>query len=224
MKPNNSFQPRLAQTACYLSLGILIVTNTFESAFAQVRNPGTAKQHTQEQILAQFSDANSGQQERSQLIRTANTLFSQGDLAGAEENLRKLIKKYPKDAFGYYQLGNVLFRQEKKDEAIKQYQEAIRLDSKYALAHNGIGLVFASQEQWEEAIAEYNKALAINPNYGDALTNLAQAFWEVGKREEAIASLEKALSAFKAQNKPRKVQRIQEILRQLKPNDDPTVS
>jgi tetratricopeptide (TPR) repeat protein len=222
MKPKDSFQPRLAQAACYLTLGILIVTNTSEFVFAQVRNP--TKQHTQEQILAQFSDANSEQQERSQLIRTANTLLNQGDLAGAEENLRKLMKKYPKDAFGYYQLGNVLFRQERKAEAIKQYQEAIRLDSKYALAHNGIGLVFASQEQWEEAIAEYNKALAINPNYGDALTNLAQAFWEVGKREEAIASLEKALNAFKAQNKPQKVERIQEILRKLKPNDDPSVS
>jgi tetratricopeptide (TPR) repeat protein len=218
MKPKNSFQPRLAQTACYLSLGILSVTNTSEFAFAQVRK------HTQEQILTQLSDGDSGQQERSQLIRTANTLFNQGDLAGAEENLRQLIKKYPKDAFGYYQLGNVLFRQERKDEAIKQYQEAIRLDSKYALAHNGIGLVFASQEKWQEAIAEYNKALAINPNYGDALTNLAQALWEVGKRDEAIASLEKALSAFKAQNKPQKVERIQQILRQLKPNDDPSVS
>ncbi|WP_315791483.1 tetratricopeptide repeat protein [Fischerella sp. JS2] len=224
MKPKNSLQPRLAQTACYSTLGLLLVTSTSEFAFAQIRNPGTTKQHTQEQLLAQFSDGNSGQQERSQLIRTANTLFSQGDLAGAEDNLRKFIKKYPKDAFGYYQLGNVLFRQERKDEAIKQYQEAIRLDSKYALAHNGIGLVFASQEQWEAAIAEYNKALAINPNYGDALTNLAQALWEVGKREEAIASLEKALSAFKAQNKPRQVERIQEILRQLKPNDDPSVS
>ncbi|MER3493824.1 MAG: hypothetical protein C4323_16800 [Mastigocladus sp. ERB_26_2] len=224
MKPKISFQPRLTQTACYLVLGILVVTNTSQFAFAQVHNSDTTKKHTQEQILAQFSDNSSGEQERSQLIRTANTLFSQGDLAGAEENLRQLIKKYPKDAFGHYQLGNVLFRQERKDEAIKQYQEAIRLDSKYALAHNGMGLVFASQEQWEEAIAEYNKALAINPSYGDALTNLAQALWEVGKREEAIASLEKALSIFKDQNRPQKVERIQQILRQLKPNDDPSVS
>ncbi|MFB2769946.1 tetratricopeptide repeat protein [Pelatocladus sp. BLCC-F211] len=224
MKPKNPFQSRLGQTACYLSLGILIVTNTSQFVSAQVRYSGNPKQHTQEQRLAQFPGGDSGQTERSQLIQIANTLLNQGNLPGAEENLRKFIKKYPKDAFGYFQLGNVLFRQEKKDEAIKQYQEAIRLDSKYALAHNGIGVVFASQEQWDEAIAEYNKALAINPAYGDALTNLAQALWEIGKREEAITSLEKALSVFKSQNRLQRVQRIQEILRKLKPDDDPSVS
>ncbi|KOP23294.1 hypothetical protein AMR41_26775 [Hapalosiphon sp. MRB220] len=212
MKTKKPFKSRLSQTACYLSLGILIVTNTSQFVSAQ------------EQRLAQLPGGDSGQTERSQLIQIANNLLNQGDLAGAEENLRKLIKKYPKDAFGYFQLGNVLSRQKKNDEAMKQYQEAIRLDSKYALAYNGMGLVFANQEQWEDAIAQYNKALAINPNYGDALTNLAQAQWESGKKEEAIASLEKALSVFKSQNRPQRVQRIQEILRKLKPGDDPSVS
>ncbi|MFQ4142601.1 tetratricopeptide repeat protein [Chlorogloeopsis sp. ULAP02] len=215
MKPNNPSKSVLFQIASYLMLGILTITNTCQSVFAQVGNSSG-------QTLAQFSENES--QERSQLVQTANTLINQGDLTGAEENLRKLIKKYPKDAFGYYQLGNVLFRQGKTEDAIKEYQEAIRLNSKYALAHNAIGVVLASQQQWDEAIQEYNKALEINPKYGDALTNLAQALWEQGKRNEAIASLEKALKVFKTQNRPERVEQIEKILREMKGNDDPTVS
>lgn len=215
MKPNNPFKSAFFQTASYLMLGILTVTNTSQSVFAQVSNSGG-------QMLAQLSD--NEPPERSQLVQTANTLFNQGDLTGAEKSLRNLIKKYPEDAFGYYQLGNVLFRQGKKEDAIKEYQEAIRLNSKYALAYNAIGVVFASQQRWDEAIAQYQKALDINPNYGDALTHLAQAFWGQGKRNEAIASLEEALKIFKKQDRPEKVEQIQRILRDIKGSDDPTVS
>ncbi|NWF59097.1 MAG: tetratricopeptide repeat protein [Fischerella sp.] len=220
MKPKNTLKPAFFKTVSCLTLGILTITNTSQLVVAEIGSSAVTRQHT----LAQFSGSDSQSQERSQLVQTANTLFSQGDLTGAEENLRKLIKKYPKDAFGHYQLGNVLFRQDKKEDAIKAYQEAIRIDSKYALAHNAIGIVFADQERWEEAIVEYNKALAINPNYGDALTNLAQALWIQGKRNEAIASLEKALNIFKEQNRPQKVERIEKILREMKTGDDPTVS
>lgn len=222
MKPKNPLKSAFFQTASHLMLGILTVTNTSQFVKAEVRNLQDTRQHTQAQILAQFSE--SQQPERSQLVQTANTLFNQGDLTGAEKNLRSLIKKFPEYTFGYYQLGNVLFRQGKKEDAITEYQKAIRLNSKYALAHNALGLVFASQQRWEPAIAEYQKALVINPDYGDALSNIAQAFWEQGKRDEAIASLEKALKIFKAQDRSEKVQQIEQILRQLKSDDDPAIS
>ncbi|MCX7594362.1 MAG: tetratricopeptide repeat protein [Fischerella sp.] len=220
MKPKNTLKPAFFTTVSCLTLGILTVTNTSQLVVAAVENSAITRQYT----LAQFSGFDSQQQERSQLVRTANTLLSQGDLTGAEENLRKLIEKYPEDAFGHYQLGNVLFRQDKKEDAIKAYQEAIRIDPKYALAHNAIGIIFAQQQRWEDAIAEYKKALEINPDYGDALTNLAQALWIQGKRNEAIVSLEKALNIFKQQNRPQKVERIEKILREMKAGDDPTVS
>ncbi|WP_407891099.1 tetratricopeptide repeat protein [Scytonema sp. NUACC26] len=189
---------------------------------AEVRNPTTGKQPRRVQKLAQFSD--NAPQERSQLVQIANTLFNQGDFTGAEENLRKLIKKYPDYPFGHYQLGNVLFRQGKKEDAIKEYEIAIKKNSKYALAYNALGVVFASQQRWDEAASAYQKALAINPNYGDALTNISQAFWEQGKRNEAIASLEKALNIFKSQNLPEKIRQVEQILKDLKAGDDPSVS
>ncbi|MFS0513734.1 tetratricopeptide repeat protein [Nostoc sp. UIC 10607] len=176
----------------------------------------------QPQKLAQFSDT--GPSERSQMLQQANALFNQGDLTGAEENLRKLIKQFPDDSFGHFQLGNVLFRQKKPEEAISSYQEAIRLQPKYALAHNAIGMVYASQSRWDEAITEYKKALEINPNYGEGLTNFALALWQTNKKDEALSSLEKALNIFKEQNRGEKVNQVERILREIKTADDPGIS
>lgn len=222
MNSKNLSKSAFFQTTSYLILSIWTVTNTLQFAKAEVRDLNITKQHAQPQLVAQFSG--NQDQERSQLRQTANTLLNQGDLTGAEETLRKLIKKFPEDSFGYYQLGNVLFRQDKKEDAIKQYQKATQKNSKYALAYNAMGQVYASQQQWSSAIAEYQKALTINPNYGDALRNMAIALWEQGNYFEAIAYAEKALNIFKTQNRPEKVGQIEQILRQMKTGDDPTVS
>ncbi|MEH2312908.1 MAG: tetratricopeptide repeat protein [Nostoc sp.] len=184
------------------------------------------EQYTQRQSqkLAQAQAPDKGSTERSQMMQQANASFNQGDLTGAEENLRKLIKKFPDDAFGRFQLGNVLFRQKKSEEAISSYREAIRIQPKYALAYNAIGIVYASQSRWEEAITEYKKALEINPNYGEGLTNFALALWQTNKKDDALSSLQKALNIFKAQNRGEKVNQVERILREIKTGDQPNVS
>lgn len=176
----------------------------------------------QPQKIAQFSGTDSP--ERSQLLQEGNALYNQGDFKGAEENLRKFIKKFPEDAFGHFQLGNALFQQKKSEEAISAYREAIRLQPKYALAYNAIGMAYASQSSWQEAITEYKKALEINPNYGEALTNFALALWQTNKKDEALSSLEKAINIFKAQKRGEKVNQVERILREIKTSDDPSVS
>ncbi len=126
--------------------------------------------------IAQLSDTDTEQTNRSQLIQQANGLYNDGNLKAAEESFRKFLKKYPEDAFGHFQLGNILLDQKKSEEAISAYQEAIRLKPQYALAYNAIGIAYASQSHWEDAIAQYQKALEINPSYGDALTNFALVY------------------------------------------------
>ncbi|WP_138500285.1 tetratricopeptide repeat protein [Nostoc sp. PA-18-2419] len=178
--------------------------------------------HKQQSKIAQFP--NTGSSDRAQILQQANALYNQGDFKGAEENLRKLIKQSPQDAFAHFQLGNVLFQQKKSEQAISAYREAIHLQSKYALAYNGIGMVYASENRWEEAITEYKKALAINPNYAEALTNFALAMWQTNKKDEALSSLEKALKIFQEQNRNEKVNQVQRILQEIKKSDDPSVS
>ncbi|MDZ8109260.1 MAG: tetratricopeptide repeat protein [Nostoc sp. DedQUE12a] len=226
MKLKKQFKSAFVQPLICIALSTIAAISLSPSVLAvsgKVSSPLPQKHtHRQTQKLAQFSDQ--GPSERSQILQQANALYNQGDMKGAEENLRKLIKQFPKDAFGHFQLGNVLFRQKKSDEAISAYREAIRLQSKYALAYNAIGMVYASESRWQEAITEYQKALEINPNYAEAMTNFALAMWQTNKQDEAISYLEKALNIFKEQKRNEKVNQVQKILEEIKKSDDPSIS
>ncbi|WP_392531967.1 tetratricopeptide repeat protein [Nostoc sp. C117] len=226
MKLNSKLKLGFVQSISCMIMSIITPISLSPSVLAV---SGKVSLHTpeqdterQRQKIAQFSETDPP--ERSQLLQQANALLNQGDLTGAEGNLRKFIKKFPEDAFGHFQLGNVLFGQKKPDEAIKAYREAIRLQSKYALAYNAIGVVYASENRWQEAITEYQKALDINPNYAEALTNFALAMWQTNKPDEAVSSLEKALNIFQQQNRNEKVNQVKRILEEIKKSDDPSVS
>ncbi|WP_341527519.1 tetratricopeptide repeat protein [Nostoc sp. UHCC 0302] len=224
MKLKNKQKTVFVQSISYITLSIITTIGISPLVLAVTGKVSlnSPEKFSKEQKLAQSTDTNSP--ERSQLIQQANNLYSQRDFKGAEENLRKLLKKFPKDAFAHFQLGNVLFRQNRAEEAISSYRKAIELQSKYALAYNAIGVVYASQSRWQEAITEYQKALEINPNYGEALTNVALVQWQTNKRDEAVSSLEKALDIFKQQKRNEKVYQIEQILRELKNSDNPNLS
>ena len=235
MKLNSHIKSALFPTLSYITLSIittialspLVLAHPGKVALNSAANltdqtTSQIRVNSRVQKLAQFSG--SPQEERSQLMQQANALSSQGDFAGAEENLRKVIKKFPRYAFGHFELGNVLFRQDQTEEAINAYREAIRLNSNHALAYNGIGLVYASENRWEAAITEYQKALEINPNYADALANLAVALLQTNQATEGRASLEKALDIFKSQRRNERVFQIEQILQQLNTVDQPDIS
>ncbi|QLE55077.1 tetratricopeptide repeat protein [Nostoc sp. TCL26-01] len=216
-----------------ITLSIITTMSVLPPATAQEQSPeklacqetlsNTEKQPRQKQLQkqAQFADP---QQERSQLIQQANELYFQGNFPGAEASLCRFLKKFPEDAFGHFQLGNVFFRNKKTAAAISAYREAIRFKSQYALAYNAIGMVYASQSSWDNAITEYRKALEINPNYADALTNLALALLQTNKKDEALVSLEKALNIFKQQNRNEKASQVEQMLQRIKTSDNPAVS
>ncbi|WP_427156823.1 tetratricopeptide repeat protein [Aliinostoc sp. HNIBRCY26] len=184
--------------------------------------PQKKSQVKQPQKIAQFQDNTS--QERSLLVQQANNLYNQRNFPGAQKALCQLVKKYPKDTFAHYQLGNVFARLQQPEAAISSYREAIRINSRYALAYNAIGAVYANQSRWDEAITEFKKALEINPEYGDALINYGQVLWQINQREQAQASLEKALNIFKKQQRNEKVYQVEQILQRLKTSDNPGVS
>ncbi|OUL34427.1 tetratricopeptide repeat protein [Nostoc sp. 106C] len=237
MKLNKQIKSVFVQPLSYITLSIITTIFISPSVLAVTAqnslhsSKSSADKFTRQenfesrvQKLAQAQIEDSVLKERSQFIQQANALYSQGDFKGAEQSLRKFLKKFPEDAFGNFQLGNVLFRQKRLDEAINSYQEAIRLKPKYALAYNAIGIVYASQSRWDEAMTEYRKALEINSDYGDALTNLALALWQTNKRDEALASLKKALDIFKAQNRNEKAYQVEQILQKIKNSANPGVS
>jgi tetratricopeptide (TPR) repeat protein len=232
MKPNSQQQSGFVKAFSCVSLSIItlclpIAAQAQEQSPAKLacqtalNTPEQKPQQKQVQKLAQFADTS---QERSLLVQQANDLYNQRDFKGAQKALCQLLKKYPEDTFGNFQLGNVFARLSQPEAAISAYREAIRRNSKYALAYNAVGVVYASQSRWEDAIAEYKKALEINPDYGDALINYGQALWQTNQKDQARASLEKALNIFKTQKRNEKVYQIEQILQQIKTLDNPGIS
>jgi tetratricopeptide (TPR) repeat protein len=212
MKFNQPLKLTISSFLSYITLGIL----AFFPTFAISIHP------TPTQQVAILSDEEKA--ERTELIQTANSQMGEGNFAAAETSLRAFVKKFPQDAFGYYQLGNAIARQNRSEEAIAQYQQALKYNPRYALAYNAIGLTYANLSQWDEAANQLRKALEINPNYGDAMYNLGQVLWQGNKKEEAIASFEKAIKIFKNEKRDEKVRRIEKTIEQLKQGDDPSVS
>ncbi|MDF5719371.1 MAG: tetratricopeptide repeat protein [Rhizonema sp. PD37] len=222
MQLNIFFKSVFCQTATCFILGILAVTNTSRPLLAEDHNFAVTNIQTQK-VAQQLPGANEAPEEE-KLNEAANQLINKGDLPGAEVGLRKLIKKYPENIYGHYQLGNVLFKQGKKEDAIKEFRQVIRLDSKYAIAFNAVGQVMASEERWDDAITEYQKALKINSEYGEAITNMALSFLGKGNTSEAIASLEKAQKVFNAQGRPERAKRVEQIMQDIKAGKTPTLS
>jgi tetratricopeptide (TPR) repeat protein len=217
MKLKQSYKPNIShKSLSYIILGILITVATSLPSF------GVSPQTQARQVVAILSDQEKA--ERARLIQTSNSQMGEGNFTAAETSLRELVKKFPRDAFAYYQLGNVLARQNRSEDAIVQYQEALKYNPRYALAYNAIGQTYGSLSQWDEAASQFRKALEINPNYGDAMYNLGQVLWQGNHREDAIASFEKALKIFKTEKRDEKVRRIEKTIEQLKKGDDPSLS
>lgn len=235
MNLKNKLKLKFIKPFSYVTLGCLTIITASPVALAKTRvisNNAHSRNIIPRQMaslpnqqgiqLAQLGEHSN--EERTRFIQSADALSSQKKFTEAEEILRQLIKRYPKYALAHYKLGNVLDLQDKSEAAIAAYQQAIEHNSRYALAYNAIGVVRARQGRWQEAITEYQKALEINPEYGEALTHLGQALWQQGRRDEALASLEKALSIFKTQNRLDQAYRLEQLLRELKSDDDPSVA
>ncbi len=151
-------------------------------------------------------------------LRTANDLYSQGNLANAEILYRQLIVRFPKQGDSYYKLGTLLSAQGKISDAIAQFQQAIQVNPQHAKAHNDLGVVMASGGQLPEAILEWRQAIKINSQYPDALNNLGVALYQQGTKEdqaEAVASLKKAQELFVKQGRVPQAQRVEQLLQEI---------
>ncbi len=151
-------------------------------------------------------------------LRTANDLYSQGNVANAEILYRQLIARFPKQGDSYYKLGTLLSSQGKISDAIAQFRQAIQVNPQHAKAHNDLGVVMASGGQLPEAILEWRQAIKINSQYPDALNNLGVALYQQGAKEdqaEAVASLKKAQELFVKQGRVPQAKRVEQLLQEI---------
>jgi Flp pilus assembly protein TadD len=119
--------------------------------------------------------------------------FKSGDLGGAEQIYRQVVRQAPSAAQAWYLLGAINQLSGRIDEAVANYQEAVRLVPDFPEAFNNLGMALHALKRCEEAEAALRRALALKPDYPEAHNNLGNALHERGDLEEAVACYRQAI-------------------------------
>ena len=88
------------------------------------------------------------------------------------QELKAHLKKHPKDADGYYELGVAYARQGDMGLACRQWRKVLELQPSHSAARYFLGMAYLSQGKLQQAIAQYRTALEHNPKDHYAYNNL----------------------------------------------------
>ncbi len=126
-------------------------------------------------------------------LASAEELYSKGlAFLWAEEYekallyFEKAVKKNPRYAEAYLNIGyckNMLGRYQ---EAINASKQAIRIKPDYAEAHYTLGLAYVGLGRYQEAIDAFKQAIRIKPDYAEAHHFLGITYFELGDRGSAL--------------------------------------
>lgn len=113
----------------------------------------------------------------------------------AEEVLKDLIKKYPKEAKAQYLLGVVYSYNKQTELSTKQFKKTIKLDSNYADAYFSLGMIYEySSDEWKKAERYYKETIKRNIKESQAFINLANICWtKRGELDKPIELLKEGL-------------------------------
>jgi tetratricopeptide (TPR) repeat protein len=149
-------------------------------------------------------------------VNVARAHIQEGNMAAAEEMLRKALTVDPRLAKTHFFLGTALKSLGRYDEALGHLRLAAAQYPRDRVVVNQIGRILFLKRQYREAIAEFEKVLLIDPEDLQARYNLMLSWQGVGDAPRAAA--EQALyERFKADES---AQFITGPYRQLHPDDN----
>jgi arylsulfatase A-like enzyme/Tfp pilus assembly protein PilF len=119
-------------------------------------------------------------------VDAAQRLMSdKGDVAGAETQLRAIVREVPEYLPAQNLLAVALARQRNLSGSREVLDDVLKLDPDNADAHFQVGSIFWENQQYVEAAAEFRRALAVNPYAEGAAFALGQTLLRLGQAEEA---------------------------------------
>jgi tetratricopeptide (TPR) repeat protein len=108
-----------------------------------------------------------------------------GDLAGAENLYRRLMKLDPNDPAAGLNLGNLLRDQKRIVEAEAAYRWAVKADPRFAQAWYNLADMLDEAGRLVEAVDALKRALDAEPDYTDAMFNMALLLQRQERHAEA---------------------------------------
>jgi tetratricopeptide (TPR) repeat protein len=123
----------------------------------------------------------------------AVALQKEGDLVGAENIYRAILKQHPNHFHTLSNLGFVLLDQERIEESIKLLRKALNQKPNSALVHARLARAFQIVDRHQEAEERLRRAIALDPELAVAYATLGLGMSDQGRFDEAVAAMTRAI-------------------------------
>jgi tetratricopeptide (TPR) repeat protein len=182
---------------------LLVLEERFDEAHALVLSVSEGRPELEIVLVAVEVDAlmNTGQLERADALLSAtleiyadnvDLLFArallsdrQGNLARAEEDLRRIIALEPQNATALNQLGYTLAdRTDRHEEALALLERAIAADPEDPAIIDSLAWAQYKLGRYEEALANLERAFAVFPD-AEVAAHLGEVLWMMGRHDDA---------------------------------------
>ena len=131
---------------------------------------------------------------RNDHLERAQSLMQKGEHAAAAAILEELVASQPRQAVGWYKLGNAQKALNRAEAALTSYQRAIDFDPRYGAALCNRGAVLMAVGRPTEALDSFERAAQADPADPIARYNIAQAQIALDDRSGALASLGRTIA------------------------------
>jgi predicted O-linked N-acetylglucosamine transferase (SPINDLY family) len=145
------------------------------------------------EALAPLQGAATRLQRRGVGYRLGHCYFGLGDLAAAEQALRRETQAHPGYANAFNTLGAVLAAQGRGEHALAEFVAALRIDPLHGEASNNAGNALHALGRDEEALPLLQSATTALPGRADVHHNLGLVLHALRRYEEAAAAFSRAL-------------------------------
>jgi len=102
------------------------------------------------------------------LIKSGNTLWSQGKLTEAETEFKKAIEIDPDSSLAHSRMANLYLTQNNSQKAAKEFQKAIINDPENARLFIGLAITYLHLNYHQMAEAMVNQAIELDPTLANA--------------------------------------------------------
>ena len=128
------------------------------------------------------------------LLGQAIALHNRGELAGAEQLYKQILRANPNHVIALNRIGSIAAAAGHLDHAARFIGRAAQLAPDNAEVINNLGLVHLTGQSHEQALACFQRAVALDPTRADAWNNLGVVQGRMERNDAAVDAFRQALA------------------------------
>ncbi|UCC80166.1 MAG: protein kinase [Candidatus Zixiibacteriota bacterium] len=167
--------------------------STFAMAYCRLRRYITSNLPERKRLMAKAVKYSDKATWREKLWIKSEELWASGNHDRANQELRKIIDRYPEDKEAYLELGSNYRLLNKPLEAIDNLKTAIEIDPQYKNPYNQLAYTYDKMGDFEKSIWAINKYISLVPDEANPYDTRGDIYRHNGELDKAIESYKKAL-------------------------------